>query len=243
MSRKEYNKQHIRKIRDVGLQSMVSALWMWKAKEGIRLVQMALNSLGSNLSVDGWFGDRSVSVLESFDTKDMNRAIGVVLDQTNEALEPEYITIARAELGVKEKRGKRHNKRILQYHKVSGGFSSDEVPWCGSFVNWVMREAGFDTVDTPARALSWINFGYSAHKPVLGAIAVKTRHGGGHVCFVVGKSKKGKYLYCLGGNQGDAVSIRKYPVGVFKDFRLPFGQQKTALPVYSKKIKYASKEA
>lgn len=42
--------------------------------------------------------------------------------------------------------------------------------------------------------------------PAYGCIAVKSRQGGGHVFFVVGKDAKGRILG-LGGNQGDTVSI------------------------------------
>lgn len=244
MSNKTFNTAHIDSITDVGLRTLVQALWLWKAKEGIKIVQHAMNMMSdAPIVVDGWFGDISVEVLESLDVKDLNRSIGLVFDQMDEASEPAYLTIARGELGVKEIKGKKHNKRVLKYHSVSGGFATDEVPWCGSFVNWVMKEAGYETVSYPARALSWINFGYSAHKPVLGAIAVKSRKGGGHVCFVVGISKKGKYIYCLGGNQGDAVTVRKYRATAFKDFRLPIGQEKISLKVYNKHYINGKKES
>ena len=131
--------------------------------------------------------------------------------------------------------GKKHNKRVLKYHATSSGkYKNDEVPWCGSFVNWVMLEAGYTkTVKYPERAKAWRKFGKSVSQPTLGSIAVKTRKHGGHVTFVIGKSKDGKYLYCLGGNQGNAVSIRKYKKSVFTDFRIPNNYDYIALSVYT----------
>lgn len=116
---------------------------------------------------------------------------------------------------------------------MSGGFSSDEVAWCGSFVNWVMKKSGYkETVSIPARAKSWLKFGKTSVEPVIGSIAVKSRKGGGHVCFVVGKDKNGS-LYCLGGNQNNEVNIKLYPKGVFIDFRVPNDVYISSLPLYA----------
>jgi uncharacterized protein (TIGR02594 family) len=152
--------------------------------------------------------------------------------------------IAKKELGTKEIHGKKHNPRVLEYHSVSGGFSTDEVPWCGSFVNWVMKQSKYKTVSYPARAKSWKNFGKKAKKPIYGAIAVKSRRGGGHVAFVVGQSKDGKYLYVLGGNQHDSVNISKYPKSVWTDFRVPsdYDDTKCILPIYDGRSSKGGKE-
>ena len=156
-----------------------------------------------------------------------------------------WMKIAKKEIGTKEIHGKRHNPRVLEYHSVSGGFSTDEVPWCGSFVNWVMRTTGYKTVSFPARAKSWKNFGKKAKKPIYGAIEVKSRRGGGHVAFVIGQSKDGKYLYVLGGNQHDSVNISKYKRSVWTDFRIPsdYDDSKCELPIYGGSASKGGKES
>ena len=109
-----------------------------------------------------------------------------------------------------------------------------------------MKKAGYDKdiPKWPARAKSWLKFGKSAGRPVLGSIAVKSRKGGGHVCFVVGQDPSGDYLYCLGGNQSDAVNIKKYPKRVFLDFRIPNDYYPTKdLPEYSYATQIGGKEA
>jgi hypothetical protein len=63
--------------------------------------------------------------------------------------------------------------------------------------------------------------------PALGAIAVKSRVGGGHVTFVAGRTR-GNALACCGGNQNDAVNVSAYREDVFKGFYWPKGR---ALPV------------
>jgi uncharacterized protein (TIGR02594 family) len=139
---------------------------------------------------------------------------------------PKRLRIAIKEIGVKEIHGPTHNPRVLEYmHATKWGtwVRDDETPWCAGFVGWVMVQAGYkDQIpDYSLGAKSWLNFGKSAHRPVLGAIAVKSRRGGGHVGFVVGATPDGEYLYILGGNQSDAVCVKKYPASVWIDYRIP----------------------
>jgi len=65
-----------------------------------------------------------------------------------------WIKIARAELGVLEIKGIKHNPRIIEYHSTTGKFKYDETPWCSSFVNWVMTKAGLKGINS-ARSASW----------------------------------------------------------------------------------------
>lgn len=173
--------------------------------------------------VDGYFGNITAGAVDSLEV-------------------PEWIKIAMKEVGTQEIFGTRHSDRVLEYHKVSGGFSEDEVPWCGSFVNWVFLQAGInETVSYPARAKSWLKFGVTSIIPIVGSIGVKSRKGGGHVCFIVGKNKDGD-LFCLGGNQSDEVNIRLYPKEAFIDFRVPTGSVDNMLPIYALNVNNSNKE-
>ena len=213
MSIKTFNQSHILEIEDIGIQNMVRTLWQGKAKDRV-------------------------------DSVKLNGALLYELSIIRESKDPHYITIARNELGVKEIAGKRHNKRVLKYHATSSGKYKDEkVPWCGSFINWVMKEAGYkETVKVPERAKEWKRFGKSVSEPTLGSIAVKSRNGGGHVTFMIGESKGGKYLYCLGGNQDDAGTIKRYKKSVFTDFRIPNNYDPVSLAVYAGNATNAGKE-
>jgi len=122
--------------------------------------------------------------------------------------EPEWLVIARGEIGQKEIKGGKHNPRILEYHATTTfKATNDEVAWCSSFVNWCMKQAGYDGTNS-AWAKDWLNWGKKLTKPAYGVIAIidygVTEAGvvkGGHVGFVVGKTKNGS-LVLLGGNQG-----------------------------------------
>ena len=175
--------------------------------ESVKELQTLLNQQGAKLDPDGWLGNETKKAISSLNI-------------------PYYLKVALLEVGTKEIHGTLNNPRIIEYHKVSGGFSNDEVPWCGSFVNWVMLQSNYDTVKTPARAKSWLNFGIETDYPMPGAIAVKSRTGdksrtgNGHVCFVLGYNQDGKLL-CVGGNQNDEVNIKAYDKSVFLEFRVP----------------------
>ncbi|MDQ9023162.1 TIGR02594 family protein [Acinetobacter sichuanensis] len=127
---------------------------------------------------------------------------------------------AKKHIGLREIVGKQHNKTILGWIKGLGGwFTDDETPWCGTFVAHCLKTAGVKYPKHWYRALDYVNYGSKLTKPAYGCVAIKTRKGGGHVCFVVGRDQKTKKLVCLGGNQSNAVSYALYSDGEFQEFR------------------------
>jgi len=123
----------------------------------------------------------------------------------------EFLQEAFKEMNVQEIKGKNHNQRIIQYHNsTSLKASTDEVPWCSAFANFIVQKCG-DTGTNSALARSWEKWGEELKKPVPGCIVVFSRGTNpmyGHVAFYLYETKK--YIYVLGGNQGDAVSIKPY---------------------------------
>lgn len=141
-----------------------------------------------------------------------------------------WLTEAKKHIGQHEIKGAKHNPIITGWLKVMGGFaeankswySDDETPWCGLFVGYCLGKAGRYVIPDWYRAKAWADDKRMTRlaKPCVGAIAVKSRQGGGHVTFVVGKDKRG-YLMCLGGNQSDSVNIAAYPPNAFESFWFP----------------------
>lgn len=129
-----------------------------------------------------------------------------------------WMAIAEDELGVAEIPGRQHNPRIVEYHMTTGlQAQSDEVAWCASFVNWVMRQAGYSGTNSAA-AKSWKSWG-SASGPRYGAITVLRRRRSGHdastgsssgyhVGFMT-QQGAGK-IQLLGGNQGNMVKLSNF---------------------------------
>ncbi len=168
---------------------------------------------------------------------------------TKKTIEPPWIATAKAEIGQKEVVGAKSNPKILKYFKASKFWGTDDSgganAWCASFVAWVMKQHNYNPPKNAFRAKEWKNFGKTISKPVIGAIGIKSRRGGGHVAFIVGKSKDNKYYYMLGGNQGDAVNIKQYSASVWEAFVVPAGFDTTcySLPVYTGPSGKAGKES
>lgn len=124
------------------------------------------------------------------------------------------------------------DRQIQEYHKtanVTGGDHS--TPWCSSFANWCLTQAGYSDIAThdPAafswNAGEWKN-GEEVDKPFYGAIAVMEYS---HVGFIYGKNSRGNILI-LGGNQGggrtgksNCISIRGNPLSKIRYIMKPKG--------------------
>lgn len=140
-------------------------------------------------------------------------------------MEPAWLTIARKELGIHETPGPKATARIVEYDATTTlKATSDEVPWCSSFVNWCIRQARMlhpelDLETRSAAAASWASWGHELEEGQLGCIVVMERPGGNHVGFYVDEDDDG--VYVLGGNQGDRVCIRRFPWERITNFRWP----------------------
>ena len=139
---------------------------------------------------------------------------------------PKWYQIAIAELGQQEIAGTARNPRIVAYHQATGlRAQDDETPWCGAFVAWCLGTAGipYDKASA-ASARSWLDWGRKLEHPTIGCVAVFWRgHRDGwqgHVGFYAGRDSQGRILV-LGGNQGNAVSVRPYSAGQLLGYRWP----------------------
>ncbi len=135
--------------------------------------------------------------------------------------EPEWMTAAWAELGIGEFPGHPDNPRIVAYHNACDDtVSDDEVPWCSSFVNWAIGRANQPRTRSRA-ARSWLQWGVPITEPIYGCVCILWRESPeswkGHVGFYLGET--GDDIIMLGGNQGDEVSVRRYPRGRVLGYR------------------------
>ncbi|HEX9936946.1 MAG TPA: TIGR02594 family protein [Longimicrobium sp.] len=136
--------------------------------------------------------------------------------------DPAWYSVAWGERGQKEHSGPGDNPRILQYQTACSYNACDEdVPWCSSFANWVMKQAGIKG-SGEASARSWARWGQKLDQPRRGAIVVLTRPGSptnGHVAFYVGE--EGNRVKLLGGNQENQVKISYYDKSRVLGYRWP----------------------
>ena len=133
--------------------------------------------------------------------------------------ELDWIKTGKELVGTIEIKGSRHNKTIVRMLKyLNAWWFDDETAWCGVFTAYCLKKNGIVIPKHWYRALDYKNYGHKLAKPAYGCIAIKTRKGGGHVTFVVGKTKDGR-LVCLGGNQNNMVNYAVYSASVFDEFR------------------------
>lgn len=132
-----------------------------------------------------------------------------------------WVKVASKEIGQREISGAKHNPRVLEYHATTTLKSkTDEVPWCASFINWVLKQCGYKRTGT-AWARDFTKWGIPLAAFVPGCIVVFSRGTGGHV--FIGESintVKGT-VRGLGGNQGQAVNYSNYLISNVLGFYWP----------------------
>lgn len=135
-----------------------------------------------------------------------------------------WLDIAKRYIGTTEAPGTQHNPVIIRWLVALGAWwRDDETPWCGTFVAAVLKEFGMQPARAWYRAKAWLEWGSPIGVPLVGAVVVFERQGGGHVGFVVGKTPAG-HLLVLGGNQGNAVNVRAFDPARAIGYRWPSGQ-------------------
>lgn len=135
---------------------------------------------------------------------------------------PKWLEAAIKEIGVLEVPGSGDNPRVLEYHQTTTLKATDDsVPWCSSFVNWCMKQAGIEGTKSAA-ARSWLTWGQKLDSPRNGCVVVLRRGNSpanGHVAFYVGDGTSNIRL--LGGNQGDQVKVSTFPKTMVLSYRWP----------------------
>lgn len=205
----------------------------------IKELQMALAKLGYPLTGTGYFGTATDTVVEQFQRKAgldpdgdvgtstaraIDAALGAPRPGTNTPAAPHLIEVQRplwlqysiAHIGTREAPGSADNRELVaDIHSVAADYQHDATPWCAGWVSLCLVKAGLKPSKEPLWARSYAEgWGTKLLGPAVGAIAVKTRTGGGHVTIVAGKNRNG-VLACCGGNQGDMVNVSEYSASAF----------------------------
>ena len=163
-----------------------------------------------------------------------------------------WMNEAYKHVGQKEVPGKASNPWIVSlWHSLKGsavfswlGSDDSSAPWCGAFVGHCIASAGIPIPKHWYRAKAWLDWGVRLDAPTLGSVVIFERKGGGHVGFVVGMDSLG-HLMVLGGNQGDAVSIRPFDKTRVIGYRWPAHEtvRVAPLPIVDSDGKTSTNEA
>lgn len=156
---------------------------------------------------------------------------------------PKMIIEALKLYGTLEAPATADNPTIVAWAREIGGevsdiYKSDSIPWCGLFMTVVAKRAGKVPPLHPLWALSWSAFGTRTDGPMLGDVLVFARNGGGHVGLYAGEDEDA--WHTLGGNQSDAVNIKRIAKGRLYAARRPVYR---AQPVNVRRIRLAANGA
>ena len=120
---------------------------------------------------------------------------------------------ARRLIGLKEDVGPGSNPTLIDFGEALNiDYANDDVPWCGLFVAHCIGSSlpNEPLPTTPLLARAWRKFGQSC-APQSGAVLVFWRGSPdgikGHVGFYEGEDPT--HYHVLGGNQSDAVNVRR----------------------------------
>ncbi|MEH2510724.1 uncharacterized protein (TIGR02594 family) [Nitrobacteraceae bacterium AZCC 1564] len=91
--------------------------------------------------------------------------------------------------------------------------------WCARFMNFVLQRSGHQGTGSDL-ARSFASYGHRVSGPQVGAIAVMSRRGGGHVGVVSGVDAKGNPII-ISGNHGRRVAEATYSRGRVYAYVMP----------------------
>jgi uncharacterized protein (TIGR02594 family) len=124
--------------------------------------------------------------------------------------------IARGYIGTTEGPGPENNPVIIEMYASVGHdwVEHDSVAWCAAFVGHCLERAGIRST-RQLTARSYLNWGVpveiaDAQPGDIGVIPRGTSSSQGHVFFI--ERIEGPWVWGLGGNQSDAVNVKRYPV-------------------------------
>ena len=176
-----------------------------------------------NLGIDGIVGPKTWAALNGGQAPAPKPAAG------RPSTSAPWMKYAQNEINQRELKGPQHNPKIIAYHATTTlAANKDETPWCSSFVNWSLKQAGIKGTNSAAAA-SWLTWGKPT-SPQSGAVIVLYNpqsassgfsSSGYHVGFLV--QETATHFFVLGGNQSDQVKISSYPkrTWTLKGYRWP----------------------
>lgn len=198
----------------------------------VKILQSELNKHGSQIKLDGDFGNKTKAAVSYFQKSIGLKGSGIIGPKTMAGLglvvslpqvskykfmQKTILLKAYKKIGVKEIRGTKEHPDIRMFHRYAtvknDRESSENIPWCASYIAFVIETAGGKSTNSKM-ARSYERGGYKnvTKNPLPGDILTMYRNGkasgSGHVGVYLGQTAN--YYYVLGGNQSDAVNIKRF---------------------------------
>ena len=124
--------------------------------------------------------------------------------------------------GLSEIDGPLSNPQIMSFFEEIGfnWVTDDSTAWCSAALNFFCKRHGYERSGA-LDARSWLKVGELILEPQLGDIVVFWRGSyigwQGHVGLFINKNIK--YVFTLGGNQGNSISIAPYSIDKVLGYR------------------------
>jgi uncharacterized protein (TIGR02594 family) len=207
-----------------------------------RELQAALKARGFDPGpIDGVIGRNSIAAIRAFQAANGLTVDGIAGPATRAKLAasevkaasdplhslsmPWFIEAQRA-IGVQEDTGPGSNPLIIGWaRRLRIDYANDEIAWCGLFVAHCigLTLPGEALPTNPLGARTWGRFGVPCPVPQPGAIMTFWRGSPtgwqGHVGFYLGEDAGAFHI--LGGNQGNAVNVKRFARSRFLTARWP----------------------
>lgn len=188
-----------------------------KYSDLVKKLQTEMNSLGSNLTVDGVPGPVTQAELEKYDfvALDLSQVPDVeknppVPPPPNHGLQPPWVTQLLSRMGWTEFD---HDKEIAKDWKIVGLPQYTSVigtvhAWCGLACAIALKACGLVYPKGAAGAQNWENFGEECNYVCGAFLPIRHAGGGRHITvFMYWVDEKHKIAACLGGNQSNGYRI------------------------------------
>lgn len=194
-------------------------------------LQLACKERGNDPGVlDGIYGYNTATALAETLGVDLDESTIPVIEEMDK---PAWLVLAEAEIGVSEY-VVGDNPRIVEYHSATElAATRDEVPWCSSFMCWVMEQSGIKSTRSAA-ARSWLKWGKPIDIPRQGCIVVFARGNNpaaGHVGLYAGPGKTSMHCMLVSGNIGNKVIKTDYSLRRLLGYRWPLSYPKNPTEV------------
>jgi uncharacterized protein (TIGR02594 family) len=126
----------------------------------------------------------------------------------------EILTEMLSNYGLSEIDGPLAHPDIMRFfHDIGFDWVKDDsTAWCSAALNYFAKKHGYER-SGKLDARSWLKVGELVLEPKMGDIVVFWRESyaswKGHVAIYINSNDK--YIWCLGGNQNNSISIMAYP--------------------------------
>lgn len=197
-------------------------------EETVMILQTRLNERGEKLVVDGDGGPKTRAALDRQlpgSTPALKTVTPPVSLPAQTLRSQHHYARAKEYLGLKEQSGPGTHPKIKEMLALAPSWldqDDSKTAWCGLFRGYIGHLCATGMPADHYRAAAWANWGVAVplNNPAAwqrGDTIIMRRTGGNHVALL--DRVEGNKVYCLGGNQSNAVTIAPFDLSLITAVR------------------------